>query len=89
MEFTPRLPDTILHRSVEVLQMFVGALKELRNIADEHADQFQSEGFTIFFAMLKRELGDEYFATVQKHLRQLKFRDGVLISAELRQATRG
>jgi DNA mismatch repair ATPase MutS len=82
-------PDTILHRSIEVLQMFVGALKELRNIADEHADQFQSEGFTVFFAMLKRELGDEYFATVQKHLRQLKFRDGVLISAELGQGNKG
>jgi DNA mismatch repair ATPase MutS len=82
-------PDTILHRSIEVLQMFVGALKELRNIADEHADQFQSEGFTAFFGMLKRELGDEYFATVQKHLKQLKFRDGVLISAELGQGNKG
>jgi DNA mismatch repair ATPase MutS len=82
-------PDTILHRSIEVLQMFVGALKELRNIADEHADQFQSEGFTIFFAMLRRELDDEYFATVQKHLRQLKFRDGVLISAELGPGNKG
>jgi DNA mismatch repair ATPase MutS len=82
-------PDTILQRSIEVLQMFVGALKELRNIADEHADQFQSEGFTVFFAMLKRELSDEYFATVQRNLRQLKFRDGVLISAELGQGNKG
>jgi DNA mismatch repair ATPase MutS len=82
-------PDTILQRSIEVLQMFVGALKELRKIADEHADQFQSEGFTVFFAMLKRELSDEYFATVQRHLRQLKFRDGVLISAELGQGNKG
>jgi DNA mismatch repair ATPase MutS len=82
-------PDTILHRSIEVLQMFVGALKELRNIADEHADQFQSEGFSTFFAMLKRELDDEYFATVQKHLRQLKFRDGVLISAEIGPGNKG
>ena len=69
--------------------MFVATLKDLRNIADEHADQFQSEGFTIFFAMLKRELGDKYFATVQKHLRQLKFRDGVLISAELGPGNKG
>ena len=66
-----------------------GTLKDLRNIADEHADQFQSEGFTAFFAMLKRELGDEYFATVQKHLKQLKFRDGVLISAELGPGNKG
>ena len=69
--------------------MFVGMLKELRNIADEHADEFQSEGFTVFFAMLKKELGDEYFASVQNHLRQLKFRDGVLISAELGKGNKG
>src|ERR1700730_11543832 len=68
-------PDAILHRSIEVLQMFVGVLKELRGIADEHADAFQSEGFTAFFAMLKRELADDYFTTLQEHLRQLKFRD--------------
>ena len=82
-------PDAILHRSIEVLQMFVAALKDLRNIADEHAGQFQSEGFTAFFAMLQRELGDEYFTTVQKHLRQLKFREGVLISAELGPGNKG
>jgi hypothetical protein len=82
-------PDAILHRSIEVLQMFVGVLRELRDIADEHADAFQSEGFTTFFAMLKRELADDYFTIVQEHLRQLKFRDGVLISAELGKGNKG
>jgi DNA mismatch repair ATPase MutS len=82
-------PDAILRRSIEVLQLFVGMLKELRNIADEHADSFQSEGFTVLFAMLRRELGDEYFATIQTHLKQLKFRDGVLISAELGEGNKG
>jgi len=82
-------PDAILHRSIEVLQMFVGVLKELRGIADEHADAFQSEGFTAFFAMLKRELTDDYFTILQEHLRQLKFRDGVLISAELGKGNKG
>jgi DNA mismatch repair ATPase MutS len=82
-------PDAILHRSIEVLQMFVDVLKELRGIADECADAFQSEGFRAFFAMLKRELADDYFKTVQEHLRQLKFRDGVLISAQLGQGNKG
>jgi DNA mismatch repair ATPase MutS len=82
-------PDAILRRSITVLQMFVGMLKELRKIADEHADEFQSEGFTVFFAMLKRELGDDYFASVQNHLRRLKFRGGVLISAELGKGNKG
>ena len=82
-------PSGILNRSIEVLQMFVGRLKELRNIADEHAAEFASEGFSAFFEMLKKELDDEYFASVQGHLTQLKFRDGVLISAELGKGNKG
>ncbi len=82
-------PDAILHRSIDVLQMFVGMLKELRNIADENAGGFRSEGFTVFFAMLQRELDDEYFASIQNHLRQLRFREGVLISAELGKGNKG
>ena len=82
-------PDAILRRSIEVLEMFVGMLKELRNIADEHTDEFQSDGFTRFFRMIKTEIGDDYFATVEQHLRLLKFRGGVLISAELGKGNKG
>jgi len=78
-----RYPAGILHNSIDVLQIFVDMLKKLRSIANEHADKFESEGFTAFFAMLKKELGDEYFANVQNRLSELKFREGVLISAEL------
>ncbi|MCL4439456.1 MAG: DNA mismatch repair protein MutS, partial [Firmicutes bacterium] len=84
-----RYPAAILYRSIEVLQMFVGMLKKLRTIADEHADKFESEGFTAFFAMLNEALDEEYFASVQNHLRELKFRDGVLISAELGKGNKG
>ncbi|MHB8595697.1 MAG: MutS-related protein [Ktedonobacteraceae bacterium] len=84
-----RYPDSILRRSIEVLQIFVDMLKKLRHIADEHAATFESEGFTAFFAMLNKELSDDYFASVQQHLRTLKFRDGVLMSAELGQGNKG
>jgi DNA mismatch repair ATPase MutS len=87
--FFREYPDTILHRSLEVLQMFVSMLKKLKSIADEHGDQFESEGLTALFAMLKRELDDEYFDRVQNHLKELKFRDGVLISAELGKGNKG
>jgi hypothetical protein len=33
--------------------------------------------------MLKGELDDQYFGTIQDHLRRLKFREGILISAGL------
>ena len=82
-------PSAILSRSTSVLQMFVRMLKKLRGVADEHAHEFASEGFSVFFAMLKRELDDEYFATVQNHLARLEFRRGVLISAELGPGNKG
>lgn len=82
-------PDAILYRSRDVLQMFVGMLRRLRSIADEYAGNFRSEGFTRFFRMLKEELGDEYIASVQAHLGEMKFRHGVLISGELGRGNKG
>ena len=87
--FGSRYPSTILHTSVGMMQMLVGYLKKLKNIAEEHADKFASAGFTRFFAMLNQELDDEYFASVQDHLRELRFRNGVLISAELGRGNKG
>lgn len=84
-----RYPAGILSSSIEMLQMFMGLLKKLRAIADEHGDTFESEGFTRFFAMIREELDEEYFATIQEHLRELKFRDGILISAELGRGNEG
>jgi hypothetical protein len=82
-------PDTILHHSLQVLELFVGILKRLRTIADNQAGSFRSEGFARFFAMLATELDDDYFLTVEAHLRELKFRRGVLISAELGKGNKG
>jgi DNA mismatch repair ATPase MutS len=73
----------ILRNSVEMVQLFLDILRRLRRMADEHAEAFSSEGFTTFFAMIKQELDDDYLATVQRHLTELSFRDGVLISAAL------
>jgi DNA mismatch repair ATPase MutS len=84
-----KYPAAILSRSIEVLQMFVGILKRFRAIAEEHGGKFESEGFTTLFAMLKRELDDVYFARVEAHLKELKFRDGVLVSAELGKGNKG
>jgi DNA mismatch repair ATPase MutS len=78
-----RYPSGILHRAVDVLHMFVGRLKRLRVIADQQEKTFKSEGFLRLFAMLRQELSDDYFASIERHLRQLRFRRGVLISALL------
>jgi len=84
-----RSPDAILHRSARVLEMFMEKLRALRRIADEHASEFRSEGFTTLFDMLAGELDDDYFETVEAHLRQLRFRQGALISAQLGKGNTG
>jgi hypothetical protein len=84
-----RSPSGILHGAIDLLQMFIGRLRKLKLIADEHSDKFESEGFAAFFAMLKAELADEYFASVEGHLKELKFRQGVLVSAELGKGNEG
>ncbi len=76
-------PSSILAQSVTVLQKFVALLRQLRGIGTYNAHRFSSEGFKTFFAMLDRELNDNYFSSIEDHLNRLNFRRGVLISAEL------
>jgi len=78
-----KTPQSILHRSTDVMEHFLRALRLLRRIADEHGAAFRSEGLTRFVRMLQSELDDAYFTALEDQLRQLRFRKGVLISAEL------
>ena len=82
-------PDTLLAKSVRMLELLTDVLKRVRKLADEHAEAFRSDGFSRLLATLSRELDDEYLKTVEGHLRELKFRRGSLISAELGPGNRG
>ena len=82
-------PGSIVYRSVQVLTLQVEILKRLRQIAEEHAGNFRSEGFRRFFAMLREELSDDYLQTVEHHLRELEFKRGLLESAELAKGNKG
>jgi hypothetical protein len=82
-------PDSVMNRSVRLLDFLAERLRKLRAIADEHAAGFASDGFTRFFAMIAGELDDAYLAEVDAHLEELKFRRGSLISARLGSGNRG
>lgn len=84
-----RYPGSVLYNAVKTMEIFVGLLKNLRHIVDEHGHLFRSEAFTALFAMLRSELGDDYFEIIQNHLRRLEFKEGVLISAELGKGNQG
>jgi hypothetical protein len=76
-------PRAVLSRAVRVVETFVGYLRRLRRLSEEHADEFSSDGFARFFKMVSEELDDGYFVEVQGHLEHLRFRGGMLISAGL------
>ncbi len=82
-------PETIVHRTRQLLQLYADMFRRLSRIADAHAAGFRSEGFTRFFAMIARELGDEYLAEIDAHIGELAFRRGTLISARLGQGNKG
>jgi MutS domain V len=81
-------PSGLLDTSVQRMVAFVDVLKRLRTVADRHSTQFKSEAFSNLFAMLARELDDEYFAVIDRHLRRLKFRT-IVVSAELGKGLKG
>jgi hypothetical protein len=82
-------PETLLNRSIEVMTMFVEVLRKLRQIAEQAEPDFRSHGFRTLFAMLRRELSEDYFKEVSAHLKQLKFPDFVFVSARLGAGNKG
>jgi len=88
-EYSICYPTTTLQNAVGVMQLFVRFLQQLRTIADNHSEDFLSEGFTMLFAMLKKELDDEFFVKVKKHLQELKLENGILLSAGLGEGNTG
>ncbi|HEY7307305.1 MAG TPA: hypothetical protein VH601_24490 [Bryobacteraceae bacterium] len=84
-----KYPDSMLRRSIEVLQLFVDLVKQFRRMSEEHGAKFRSEGFVRFFKMLATELDDAYLSSVEEHLIRLGFRDGLVMSAELGKGNKG
>jgi hypothetical protein len=81
-------PDSVLRRSIAVIGTYVGYLRALRGLAATNADEFDSEGLRTLSDTLRRELGDDYLAEVEGHLRNLEFQHGALFSARLGQGNK-
>jgi hypothetical protein len=82
-------PSSMLYSSIDLLEFSLGMLRKLKDIAEEMASRFESEAFNALFAVLRKELSNEYLASIQNHLTGLKFRKGVLLSAELGEGNEG
>lgn len=84
-----RYPDRVLYWAMELLAAFMGHLRSIRDIAVQHEDKFQSEGLGRLFRMLAEELNEVYLASIDRHLKQLGFREGLFMSAELGEGNHG
>jgi hypothetical protein len=84
-----RSADGILHSSGQLLEVLMGFLRRLRDVADPAAGRFSSEGLARFFGMITTDLDDEYFRAVDTQLQRLRFPDGVVVGAELGIGNRG
>ncbi len=83
------MPTSLLSRSTEVMKQFVPFLARVRELVEAHAGNVNSEGFMRFFEMVRTELDESYLATVEAHLKELKFRHGQLFSADLGPSNKG
>lgn len=82
-------PRSLLHTSVRKMEILVTYLQRLQEMATTHGPSFDSPGLTRFFAMLVEELDDEYLALIQGYLKELNFKSGMLVSAQLTAGNKG
>jgi hypothetical protein len=87
--WSPQNPSSVLSSAVSQLEVLIVRLRQLRRIADDHGGKFRSDGLTAFFRTAQRELDDDYFETLGRHLKELRFRDGALMSAQLHRDNSG
>jgi DNA mismatch repair ATPase MutS len=76
-------PASILSAAINQLEVLILRLRDLRQLADQHIAAFHSEGVVSLLRTLQRELDDDYFEILSSHLKQLRFKNGELISAQL------
>lgn len=82
-------PSAILSGAVGLMKYYAGMLHKLRGVAERHADRFESPGMNALFAMLRAEFDDDYIASIEQHLKWLRFGSGVRISASLGDGNEG
>jgi hypothetical protein len=76
-------PSSVLSSAVSQLEVLIARLRQLRQMADQHGARVRSDGLSALFRTVQQDLDDAYFDTLSRHLRQLRFRDGELMSAQL------
>lgn len=81
--FSSSFRSSRLSGSVDLLQLFMTYFLCLKDVAENEDRKFESEGFKTFLMMLRENLDDAFIASLKKNLKELQFKDGVLLSAQI------
>lgn len=84
-----RDPQAILRRSVRILELLVGNLRQLRAVCSEQGHSFSSVGFRQLLDMISTQVCDEYLKQLDADLRELHLPRGVMLSASLSLGNKG
>jgi hypothetical protein len=76
-----RYLPSVFSTAVELLDIYMDRLLDLRLVADSNLDKFQSRAFKNLLVLLQNELGDDYIETAKNQLKDLKKSDGTLVSS--------
>lgn len=81
--FSSSYRSSNLSGSVGLLKFFVKYFICFKEIAENEQSKFESDGFQNFFAMIRENLDDAFIKNLEANLKELQFRDGVLISTQI------
>ena len=69
--------------ALNILGLFSGTLRDVRNLMRKHATNLKSEGLLKFYNLLEEELTDEYLKKLHDQINDLRFDKGIMIKAEV------
>jgi len=84
-----RNPDWVLRWATATIGADLGALEQLRHLAEAHRQSFASAGLGGLLSFLTTDLNADYCVAVRHHLGRLKFRDGLLLGGTLGKGNKG
>lgn len=84
-----RDPQAIQRRSVRILELLAGNLRQLRALCDQHGDRFSSPGFRQLLDMIGSQICNDYLEQLDADLRELHLPRGVMLSAALGPGNKG
>jgi hypothetical protein len=78
-----RRADAIVHHGIELIRVYHQAFREMRALADAHADAIGPDGLGAFLERVRTTVDDALLDEMARHVQGLRFRAGVRVSARL------